>query len=764
MAIFGAFASSTLGMISQSHAFATISTNVANINTGGYKATETRFATLLSNTIRTGPDGDSRLNSGPYLESGLGGVRPRDTNLISKQGNIITSSNPLDVAINGQGFFILNSKFDGSGDTLYTRDGGFSLKNEGTFSTTGIPLSDGTATTLTLSKGFLADKNGFFVQGQVASNTGVFSGVSASGPVRLDQFAFFDQFTPTTTAELVLNLPGDDPNSLPQIDTVSLSGTPEAGDTYSVTVDGTKVTYTATGTEAGISQIRDNLVAAINANTTVSAVVTAAALPAGNDFKLTAAKVNTPFVLTPEAKNGGVTNDSAATSANIQGATSPTDVQSFGANITDSAGTKQPIQFNFTKLGTGIWEMAATTSRTPIAQVDTVTLTGLVEAGDVYTVTVDGVQTSYTATGLEGSLSTVRNNLVQAINGNALVNGKVTAAATGTGGLTLTADNPGVSYTATTSTVDGGPKTAQVDTVTIAGTVEAGDKYSTTVDGTTVTITVTTEITLAQVRDTLRAAINADSTVGPLVTAANGAGAGDITLTAATAGTPFIATAATTNGGVTADNAATSTNTTANVSSNLNTIALVNTTPNGPSTFTTAATTITFDSNGLLTSPTSITFPLTFEGGTTATVAVDISKMTQFAGAFSPTSFEQDGFAKAEIKSLSFNADGVISGNFGDGTTRNLYRIPLAIFSNPNALDRANGNTFATSEASGAARVVSAADSGLASFLPNSHELSNVDLAAEFTNMIITQKAYNSSATVFRTVDELIQTARDLKR
>ena len=59
--------------------------------------------------------------------------------------------------------------------------------------------------------------------------------------------------------------------------------------------------------------------------------------------------------------------------------------------------------------------------------------------------------------------------------------------------------------------------------------------------------------------------------------------------------------------------------------------------------------------------------------------------------------------------------------------------------------------------------IIGGIDNGV-QFLPNTRELSNVVLAQEFTSMIRTQHAYNSSATVFRTVDEMIETARDLKR
>ncbi|MBT4932933.1 MAG: hypothetical protein HOL66_14880 [Rhodospirillaceae bacterium] len=127
--------------------------------------------------------------------------------------------------------------------------------------------------------------------------------------------------------------------------------------------------------------------------------------------------------------------------------------------------------------------------------------------------------------------------------------------------------NPAAGFTALNFTAGAGGTiattnvTAQVDTVTIGGTVEAGDKYTATINGTLVTYTVTgAEANLDAIRDNFFAAIN---TAALGVTAAAG-GAGQLTLTADTAGTAFTATVAPINGGVTSDNTATIATTTAN--------------------------------------------------------------------------------------------------------------------------------------------------------------------------------------------------------
>lgn len=194
--------------------------------------------------------------------------------------------------------------------------------------------------------------------------------------------------------------------------------------------------------------------------------------------------------------------------------------------------------------------------------------------------------------------------------------------------------------------------------------------------------------------------------------------------------------------------------------------------PGAAETLTTAATVSTtqivpaplvFGSDGTLTSPTSIAVALTWSNGATNSFTVDISQSTQFNGPFTLVNNDQNGLSSSALRDVTFDSVGQVIGNFEDGTARAIYKVPLATFVNPNGLDIRDGNTFAQSPLSGAARVVFADTSGIAILTPNAVELSNVDITSEFTQMIRVQQAYNSSATVFKTVDEMTVIARDLK-
>jgi flagellar hook protein FlgE len=726
MAILGSFATSISAMIAQSHAFNNISTNIANINTGGYKATNTGFETVLSRTFTSG-QGSSTLSGGtPTLDSGLGGVRANDLATISKQGNIVASDRTLDVAINGNGFFVLNAALDGSGEQIYTRDGAFDINTGEQFTVAGIPLADGTATTVTSNEGHLVDKNGFFVQGVPVNPDGTFTAGGALQPIRLDQFSFVEDFVPTSAAELVLNIPAGEAIILPQVDQFSLSGSFTVGDVASININGTTVSTAPIIAADTFQTIRDALVAAVNANATVGAAVTAAAsATSGTDINITADELSisfTSFASTNLASPLKITKDA------VQTAGIPDTV--FSIDVVDSAGVEQNVRLDFAKSANNTWEIRTTTSRTPAAQVDTITLTGDIENTDTYSFNINGNVITYNVTGSEGGIDGVRNAIVDLIN---------------------------------TRASSGDPGTDQVDTLTLTGAFgDVGDVYTTTISGTAITVTTDgTEASLDAIRDKIVAAINADATASALVTAAPGI-AGALTLTAATTGTPFTATAALTDVALGTVNTFILANTTTN--SPADTATLVNTTANAPSSFTSAPTTLLFNGNGRIQTPTTLNITPTFNGGSTASVALDISGLTQFEGELTPVSYEAGGFAKAEITNFFFNAEGEISGKFSDGTTRAIYKVPLASFVNPNGLAQNTGNTFSVTGDSGTARIVSAGGDGVALLTPNAHELSNVDLASEFTKIIVAQKAYNSASKVFQTADELIQTARDLKR
>jgi len=175
---------------------------------------------------------------------------------------------------------------------------------------------------------------------------------------------------------------------------------------------------------------------------------------------------------------------------------------------------------------------------------------------------------------------------------------------------------------------------------------------------------------------------------------------------------------------------------------------------------------MTFDEQGLVVSPTSQTLDLTFSntGGGTASVAIDFSNMSQFAGDFTLLDLSADGNANGLLDSINFDETGAVIGNFSNGTSRNLYKLPIAIVDEPNKLDLRFNTHYAANAASGEISLFEADQSGLGDFVAGSLEASTTDLATEFNNMIIAQQSFAMNGQSFRTIDQMAQIAYELKR
>jgi flagellar basal-body rod protein FlgG len=130
--------SAASGMTAQQLSVDTIAHNLANANTNGFKARRTQFEDLLyQNLIQPGAAAGSQTTVPSGLQVGLG-TRPVANEIIFTQGNFIQTDNPLNVVIQGKGFFQVRQP---SGQLAYTRDGGFQLDRDGNIVTaTGDPI------------------------------------------------------------------------------------------------------------------------------------------------------------------------------------------------------------------------------------------------------------------------------------------------------------------------------------------------------------------------------------------------------------------------------------------------------------------------------------------------------------------------------------------------------------------------------------------------------------------------------------------------
>jgi len=121
-----------------------------------------------------------------------------------------------------------------------------------------------------------------------------------------------------------------------------------------------------------------------------------------------------------------------------------------------------------------------------------------------------------------------------------------------------------------------------------------------------------------------------------------------------------------------------------------------------------------------------------------------------------------NGTPYGSVTGVSVAKDGTVTAQFSNGLSQDVYKVPLATFTNPNGLGQVTGNAYVVTKASGAPNI-NLAQSGPAGFIQSkSLEGSTVDLATEFTNLITTQRAYSASARIITTADQMLQQLEQL--
>ncbi len=143
----------------------------------------------------------------------------------------------------------------------------------------------------------------------------------------------------------------------------------------------------------------------------------------------------------------------------------------------------------------------------------------------------------------------------------------------------------------------------------------------------------------------------------------------------------------------------------------------------------------------------------------------DSDGVTQYAGTdYTVQSITQDGVAPGSFTGITTSTEGDISANFNNGQSVRIARVPIATFANADALQRQNGQAFTADTASGAGETQSVNQNGAGGLVVGSTENSNVDIASQLADMIVTQQAYGANAKVITTANELLTTTLDMKQ
>jgi flagellar hook protein FlgE len=182
---------------------------------------------------------------------------------------------------------------------------------------------------------------------------------------------------------------------------------------------------------------------------------------------------------------------------------------------------------------------------------------------------------------------------------------------------------------------------------------------------------------------------------------------------------------------------------------------------------------VSFDAAGKLSAPTAdvtITGPAWANGATVTDIEWDlvdangIGSLTGFSGQSATSSVTQNGSPAQTVSTISINTEGQIVASFSNGSTLTIAQLAIANFNNPPGLVKVGSNRFAESEAAGVANIGTAGTGGRGTLIGASLEQSNVDIAYEFTQMILAQRGYQANSKSITVADELLVDTLNLKR
>jgi len=744
MSILGAMFTAVSGLNAQSQSLGNISDNIANSQTVGYKKVDTRFADLItiSNRSINLPGG---VVASPYYANAL-------------QGSITQTQSATNLAVSGNGFFVVSRPSDQTATTttfnalpFYTRAGDFEVNRDG----------------------YVVNGGGYYLNGWTVDQTTGVPDTASLAPIQVTQLT-----TPpnaTSKIEVVGNLPATSVvNPDPPLAPTNIKIYDALGNPHTVTLNWTKRAdniwnLDVSAADSTLDPVAGNI-SGTNDQTIVDATTTANVAGVAQQDTLTLPSQGLPPGRTLTYTIG---SNTVSVTAPVGGYTGNQLATALASAINGNAGLAAEVTAG--NVSSNTLKVTADTPGTPFTgtiggsgsgQVDSVAVSALATGADTEAVTVNG--NTFTVTG-PLSQSAARSALITAINGGATGTTAIadpnnaaniliqsnTALGSETvvdgGGTTAVVVTAGSAASGATTTANVTP-VAQQDTLTLGGTVgpgEIGDTWNLTIGTVSVSyVNDGTETSLADVATKFAAKINATSGIGVTASVVGS----NVVLTAATPGTPFTAAVSATNGNVPGfidirfgTTAATAGEITS-ISNQYN--------PSGDA---------TVPASQNANNPATISFTVDYGSGP-QTVTLDLGKfqttdgLTQFSGTTVDIQrLSQDGLPQGLFTGLNINDNGDVQLNYDNGKSTIVARVPLAQFYDPTALKREDGQAFTETFDSGTARITNAGSSGAGTIRSDAVEGSNVDIAEEFSKMIVTQRAYSANTRVITTADQMLQ-------
>ena len=762
------------GLNASSKALEAIGNNVANSGTVGFKAANAQFADVFASSLSGG--GGNQVGIGASLAT----VAQQFT-----QGNVTSTSNPLDMAINGAGMFRLSN----NGIISYSRNGQFQLDKNGYIVTPGgLRLT-----------GYAADVNGNIIPGNMVDlqvlTTNIAPQVTTASQIQLN----LDSRAKTPAALSAGTLTGN----------LVLGGTTNittgVNDVLQLAVDGVSVSITippgayTQGTLANTIESLTNSALGSSGAAITASIDTAGQLRIQSKSVGTVGSQGTGSSVVLNGGNAVPTILSSATHGVLTGTVAPALV--FPMTITAGANDVLTLQVDggaavtTASLGTvtypDIQSLATAiqnrinTALTVAGQTAQVTVS--VAAGNQLSISSNSIGVTSTITGFGGSAAAPLFSAAPSYSAGAT---GPTASTAGflTGGNVLGA----------TTITQGVNDTLQlmVDGTAVSITIPAGTYTAAQLAGNPLAIPPVIGIlqsaintALGTTGKTVTTSLNGGGNL--VITSSSSAGTGStVTLTGGTAATALLGAAPITTVGTGptwadgGDNFS-PTNTLSYTSStsqtvydslgnphNLNIFFVKTSQGNRWQAYTTldgggqvGPIALQFNTSGVLTTSMPLTQTYTLNNGATSplTFTLDLTGSTQYGVTFGVNQLLQDGYTSGRLSAMSVSSDGTIQGRYSNGKSRNMGQLVLAKFNNQNGLQSLGGNQWAETAESGQPIPGSPGQGSLGAIQAAAVEESNVDLTAELVNMITMQRSYQANAQTIKTMDQILQTLVNLR-
>ncbi|MDE2335052.1 MAG: flagellar hook protein FlgE [Rhodospirillales bacterium] len=162
--------------------------------------------------------------------------------------------------------------------------------------------------------------------------------------------------------------------------------------------------------------------------------------------------------------------------------------------------------------------------------------------------------------------------------------------------------------------------------------------------------------------------------------------------------------------------------------------------------------------------PATLSFTADLGGGAAQNVTLNLGSfgssagLTQYAGSsFDLTGLTQNGLPAGSVSSVSTTSAGDVVVNYSNGQSQTVAQVPVVTFANPDALQRQDGQAFTATIDSGNALVQAAGTNGAGTLVTSADEQSNVDIASEFTHLIVAQQAYTANTKTVTTANQMMQ-------